>query len=99
MLRWDVTIEIEGQSSETHSGARVTIGQDTVKLHHDRELSDSEVAAFVEGEDTFSDATQEMWVQSCTATDGALVLIGTELTGGASDIKGALPMKWTLRPA
>jgi hypothetical protein len=98
-MLWDVTVEIEGQGPETYSGARVTIGPDTVKLHHDRKPSKAEIEAFVEGVGNFPGATEEMWVQSCRVTEGALQLIGTELTGGAADIEGALRMKWTLKPA
>jgi hypothetical protein len=100
MVRWDATIEVEGEGSKPYRNARVTIGHDTVKLHHDRRPSDTEVAAFREGSaETFLEATEEMWVDSCRVVEGALELLGTELTGGAGDIEGALRMKWTLKPA
>jgi hypothetical protein len=98
MLRWDVTIEIQGQPPETYRSARVTIGHDTVKLHHDQRPSDAEIEAFVEGRAIFFDATEEMWVDSCRVGDGSVVLMGIEMTGGPADIEGALQMKWTLRP-
>ena len=97
MLRWDVTIEVEGEQPQTYPRARVTIGHDTVKLHHDRKPTDDEVAAFVEGDGSFDDATQELWVDSSSIADDALVLTGTEHTGGATDIEGRLRMRWTLR--
>jgi hypothetical protein len=98
MLRWHVTIEIQGQPPETYRSARVTIGHDTVKLHHDRKPSGGEIEAFVEGRATFFDATEEMWVESCRVGDGRVVLMGIEMTGGPADIEGALQLKWTLRP-
>jgi hypothetical protein len=99
MVRWDVTIQID-EDVKTYSNVRVTIGHDTVKLHHDRHPSTDEVAAFVSGNaETFLEATEEMWVDSCLVADDALVLVGTELTGGAGDIKGVLRMKWTIKPS
>lgn len=100
MVRWNVTIQIADEATKMYRNARVTIGHDTVKLHHDRHPSTDEVAAFVAGSpETFLDATQEMWVDSCRVAKGALELMGTELTGGAGDIKGELTMKWVLTPA
>ncbi len=99
MLRWDVTIEIEGQPAETYRSARVTLGDDTAKIFHDRKPSGAEVAAFAEGAGSFTAATEEMWVDSCRVDDGVLILQGIEMTGGPADIEGPLRMKWTLTPA